>query len=360
MNCSFSKVFFLWAAIIALGRAQEERIELIGTLTQDAWNSLGGLRPQTGHQGTLNLVGNLFLWKNGDFRVHGLYNYGSLLSESMGDLQFANNMEAPKGFRLYELWYQHRWEKGKVILGQQEINNNFANTTNGSYFINSSFGMSPEMTINFPLSTYPLTGLGMVIRQQISSSLELGVGFFDGHPGLDNQTPWGERMALNSREGYFWISELQLNTFGTHKLGFWDYNSEGGAIRYSGYYLIGDIPLNKANAMEKGWGLFYQLGWAQKQVPIVRSYQGFGWVYRGLFTENTDGIGMAYGRAQLSQSWRQQSQQTNERVLEISYDYSPKPWIRIQPNWQMVFSPAQNVGISDASVFFIRLQVGAF
>ena len=358
MNRFFGKIFILWITITNLGRAQEERIELIGTLTQDTWKSSGGLKSQSGIQGNLDLVGNLYLWKNGDFSIRGFFNYGNLLSESMGDFQVANNMEAPEGFYLYELWYQHHWEKGKVILGQQEINNTFAYTTYGSFFVNSSFGIGPEMTVNFPLSTYPLTGLGLALRQQISPSLELGFGLFDGHPGLDSQTPWSERLALSAQEGHFWISEIQLNHFGTHKLGFWDYKAEGGSSSYSGYYLMGDIPFHKPGTEDKGWGIFYQLGRTLKQVPFIRAYQGIGCVYRGLFTDNTDGIGMAYGRAQLSRSWQQQTQQTNERVIELSYDYSPKPWIRIQPTWQMVFSPTQSSGISDASVFFVRLQLG--
>ena len=340
-------------------QAQEERIELMGTLTHDAWVNRGGLRESMKHYGNLDLLGNLFLWKNGEFRFHGIYNYGHLLSEQMGDLQIANNMEAPRGFKIYEFWYRHQWKNGSVVLGGQDVNNTFGATENGAFFVNSSFGMGPELTVNFPLSTFPYTGLGVALRQKINANIDLRIGVFDGYPGVDSSIPWRERSAIKAEEGSFWIGELQFDRWGSHRLGTWYQTKTPSGASLRGFYLIGDIALASQNNTHKGWGLFYQLGWVENEAPVARSYQGIGTVYRGLLTPKKDALGIAFGQVQLSDLWQQQTSRKNESVLEVSYSYAPSTYLRIQPNWQYVFNPAQQGGISNTSVLFLRVQIGA-
>lgn len=344
-------------------RSQIEKLELTGTLTNDlASNPLGGISQGVGIQGNLDLVAQLQLWKNGIFRYHGLFNYGDFLSTRMGDIQIVNNMEAPKGFKSYELWYEHQWEKVTLKIGQQEINNAFALTKNGLFFINSSFGLGPEFTINSPVSTFPFTGLGVTWTQQLKEKFTLRLGLFDGDPGLDISIPWHERLKVNSEEGSYWIGEIQWRQWGQHRMGTWHHRTQGGQRRLNGYYLMGDIPLMGSDDKDSTWALFYQLGWAEKSAPVVSNYQGLGLVRSALFTQNKDGMGVAFGRAGLSQTRKDEindSQFVSESVLEITYYYQPNNSFRIQPNWQYVFNPAQETGVPNAMVFLLRVQIGA-
>lgn len=346
-------------------RSQTERLELIATLTHDFITvPRGGLINDTGNIGNLDLVSNLVLWEKGRFHFQGLFNYGDPLSQWMGDVQVANNMEAPKGYKTYELWYEQEWDKLLLRIGQQEINNRFAWTENGLLFINSSFGIGPEFTLNIPVSTFPFTGLGITFVYNIHQDLHLRMGLFDGDPGLDAAVPWKKRMVLSRSEGSFGIGELQWSRWGQHRLGVWRHSTQKGQQQLWGSYLLGDIPLHKKQSQEEdGWGLFYQLGWTPKNAPVVSHYQGIGIVYRGLFASNKDAFGVAFGRAQLSSIRKQQLSLSNtlqsEQVLEFTYAYTPKSFIQIQPNWQYVLHPASQKEIANASVFMLRVILGA-
>ena len=358
----FVFIFFLF--VCPFSNAQVQRIELTGTLTHDfAGNPSGGLRQAFGVQGNIDLIAQLNLWEKGSFQYHGLINYGDLLSSRMGDLQVANNMEAPKGYKTYALWYEHIWKKASIKIGQQEINNSFAWTENGLRFINSSFGIGPEFTVNVPLSTFPLTGLGIVWMQSLRKNVRLRLGLFDGNPGLDSRIPWTDRMVVNKEEGSFRIGELQWFQNGQHRLGAWQHRTQSGQSRLQGYYLMGDIPLVKTTDQSHPlWGLFYQLGWVAKSAPVVSNYQGLGIVRTGLFTDTKDGMGIAFARAGLSSIWQDQLgtlSQHSESVIEMTYYYQPQKFLRIQPNWQYIFNPAQKSGSTNAMVFLLRIQIGA-
>lgn len=343
--------------------AQTEKIELKGTLINDlVSNPIGGIGQGTGLQGNIDLAVQLQLWKKGNFKYHALINYGNFLSSRMGDIQIANNMEAPKGYKSYELWYEHQWENARLKIGQQEINNAFAKTESGLVFINSSFGIGPEFTVNTPVSTFPFTGLGVAWTQQFKGNITLRLGLFDGDPGLDVSIPWQERLKVNKVEGSYWIGEIQWEKWGQHSMGTWHHRTQLGQNRLNGYYVMGDVPLMGSDDANPSWALFYQLGWTDKSAPVVSNYQGLGLVRSGLFTESKDGMGVAYGRAGLSQTWKDQinaSQFASESVLEITYYYQPYNSFRIQPNWQYVINPAQQAGISNAMVFLLRIQLGA-
>ena len=344
-------------------QAQDERLELIGTLTNDlATNPKGGISNGSSLQGNIDLIAQLQLWEKGTFKYHALINYGDFLSSRMGDIQIANNMEAPKGFKSYELWYEHQWEKARLKVGQQEINNAFAWTESGLVFINSSFGIGPEFTVNTPVSTFPFTGLGIVWIQKFNENLTYRIGLFDGNSGLDSQVAWHKRLALDREEGAYWIGELQWQKWGQHRLGLWQHRTQFGQNQLNGFYVMGDIPVVINPNTKEAWSLFYQLGWIAKTAPVVSNYQGLGIVRSGVFFDNEDGMGLAFACAGLSQTWKNQlqgEQFSSEKVIELTYYLQPKPYLRIQPNWQYVLNPAQKEGIPNAMVFILRFQIGA-
>ena len=196
--------------------AQEERLEIKAAYILDSWRPFGTTSSDFGQQGNLDLTADLLLGKLGDFRFHVLYNHGRSLSAQLGDIQIANNYQASKGFKIYELWYQKSWKKGQVKLGQLDVNNSFAYNDYGTFFIHSSFGIGPEFTLNIPLSTFPLTSLCFVAEHTINETLRLRLGVFDAYPGMDFSSSWEERLALSKDEGSFlfqsWNGRRKENT----------------------------------------------------------------------------------------------------------------------------------------------------
>lgn len=354
-------LLFLLISISIYG--QEERLELTGTLTHDFINNpTGGLQNKTSSISNLDLVLGLSLGSKGTFRFHSMYNNGESLSLRMGDLQVANNFEANKGYSIYELWYEYNWEKGAFKIGQQDINSTFQISSYGLSFINSSFGFTPDLTVNQAVSTFPATSLGGYVNYQLQETLQIRAGLFDGDSGWDTLRPWGDRLEWDSEGGTFFIVELEWQKKGQHKIGLWQRRYAAGVYKSKGYYAIGDIPLTSKSVKDKGLGFFYQLSWAGKEAAIINSYLGAGFVYRGVLTDNKDSFGIAFASAQLSQSYRNQFSTTfpkSEQVWELTYRYQPLSFVSIQPNWQCVVNPASDTNIPNASVWMLRIQIGA-
>ena len=117
------------------------------------------------------------MWEGGQFFVYLLNNHGNALSPLMGDFQVANNIEADSNSRLYEFWYQHHFKNGSLTLGQHNLNSVFAITETGGFFINSSFGIQPDLSANFPISIFPLAGLGGILSVNITPKMNNFVHF---------------------------------------------------------------------------------------------------------------------------------------------------------------------------------------
>lgn len=342
--------------------AQQERLEIIGSLTHDFYtHPSGGLETGSGVMGTINLASMLVLWDHGYFFGQSIYNYGPSLSATMGDLQVANNIEAMEGWKMYELWYQHSGESWSITVGQQDVNSHFAASDYGQHFINSSFGISPELTVNFPLSTFPATSLGGVIGIQWNSQLSFRLGVFDGHPGWDTQRPWKERLRWNTQGGTFGIAEWEFQGKSNHKLGLWQHRTSHSQSSLQGLYLVGDVPLFTSDSQSREMGMFYQLGFSGPSAPLINQYLGFGLVVKGLIPTVKDRFGIGYARAQLSNMYRQSFAgllPSAEQIIEFTYHFPLTSWIQLQPNFQYVVHPATDVGISNAVLWMLRVQIG--
>ena len=335
--------------------AQEERLEIKAAYVLDGWRPFNTGASDLGQQGNVDLTSDLLLGKFGQARFHVLYNHGPSLSAQIGDAQVANNYEASKGFKIYEFWYEKKWKKGQLKLGQLDVNNSFAFTDTGSYFINSSFGIGPEITLNIPLSTFPLTSLGIVGAYALNEKLQFKLGLFDAYPGLDFSTSWKERLSFDQEEGTFFIAELEWSKKGKHKLGYWRNDSFGQ--QRTGYYLYGDLPLISAGENNQ-LALFYQFGWLNQINAVVKHYQGVGMVLKRLFTEQKDAFGIAYARANFSPFGRNNftvNGTKSEQVLELNYTYDVSTYIKLQPSWQKIVHPALTNDFSSTSVFIFRL-----
>ncbi len=90
----------------------------------------------------------------------------------IGDLQTASNIEAPDHFLLQEAWYEQQFADGmlSLLFGLHDLNSEFYVSDYGSLFLNSSFGIGPDMTVNVPLSIFPRAGLA--VRARIAPTLQ--------------------------------------------------------------------------------------------------------------------------------------------------------------------------------------------
>jgi len=348
-----------------------------GAYTLDlASNIKGGTEQGYAYLGNIDLnftfdTQKLGLWEGGQFFVYLLNNHGNALSPLMGDFQVANNIEADSNSRLYEFWYQHRFNNATLTLGQHDLNSVFAITDTGGFFINSSFGIQPDLSANFPISIFPLAGLGGILSINITPKITFSNGIYDGDPGTEENNPNSLKWSINQTDGALLIHELSYEKKtdslwqATYKIGFWNHTQNQIYDQVTkkgsqGVYFIGDKKLTSLTEPEKGLKGFTQIGFSLNEFNPVKSYLGTGFTYKGIFTNrenDTGGIAVAHTRfSNYYQSLFTSGKLKSETAIELSYEFVFSNPIVLKPNIQYIIHPASNTNIPNALMALVRMS----
>ena len=194
-----------------------ENVETFGNLS-------GGVRQGFEANGlttvTLQMdTGKAFGLKGGTLNASGLqYWGGNLTADNLMVLQTLTDIEAPVGVRLWELWYQQKFtDRFDIKIGEQSLDEEFtiAPTAN-AFFVSAASGWPGVPTIDLPGGgpAYPLAGLGVRGRAQLTDSVTLLAGVFNGSPiprnspNAPQSNPHGVSFPLDT--GVLAIAELQL------------------------------------------------------------------------------------------------------------------------------------------------------
>lgn len=329
----------------------------------------GGLQSGSEYQGGLLMMLNvdsekLGLWSHGSFRASSLYMHSgpSFSDHHVGDLNRVSLLDFPDTFRLWELWYEHKFPDGKVSLkaGQLDIGMDFIvpeyyNTIGSVNFLNQTF-FSPTMAFNvydqpyFPVGNHALAATpsaapGARLRADLTPQPYAQAGVYEGNP---DRSFGGTRFHLDGAEGalsYFEVGfkhnqgKDAAGPPGTFKLGAW-YHTDRFFDMYDGMFVafdnlsvaMGGSPLGIITSPREHGGNygFYFLAdhvlWLEhlKDDPAQRGLVGFfrvatatkdrnlaqfgvdgGLVYKGLLpTRDWDTLGVAFSYLQISDDLR--------------------------------------------------------
>ncbi|MEZ6115010.1 MAG: carbohydrate porin [Pirellulaceae bacterium] len=210
---------------------------------------------------------------------HGI----GITNDFLGDFQTISNIDAGDLTQVSEYWWLQQFgENAWCKLGKQDGNADFCASDLSGDFINSSFGLIP----NVPIPTFPDPGVGFAGFWQTTEKLGIGSGVYDGSP---DGRKWGWSGLGN--EGYFWVTEVvgicsQLDL--TWRWGNWWHTAETDVISAGapasrdgnhGWYVIFDqILFREAEDDQQGLGLFGQYGTAPADRNEVSDYYGIGLV----------------------------------------------------------------------------------
>ena len=162
-----------------------------------------------------------FGWYGGTFNISALEIHGRKLStDNLGNLQTASGIEADRSLRLWELWYQQKIleeDRLDIKIGQQSLDQEFMDSNNATYFVNTMFGwpMVPSADLPGGGPAYPLSALGVRVRARPVDQLNILLGVFNGSPVFNNsgdpqqRNPSGTSFPLNG--GALAILELQYS-----------------------------------------------------------------------------------------------------------------------------------------------------
>ena len=383
-----------------------ENVETFGNLSGGVKQSLEpkGLTTVTLQMDTEKAFG----LKGGTLNVSGLQVYGGELNaDNLLVLQTVSDIDAPVGIRLWELWYQQKFgDKFDVKIGEQSLDEEFIIAPSGnSLFINGVSGWPGLPTVDLPGGgpVYPLAALGVRGRAQLTDSVTMLGGVFNGSPiprdspSTPTSNPHGVSFPLDV--GTLAIAELQYAYGssahgkanadgplpGIYKIGAWydSYKFDDQQTDTIGLPLAS--PLSNGNpATHHGdfslYGVMDQMIWRSKDNasrnlnvffrPMFTPYQdrnlvsasinaGFA-LHAPLPGRDNDAFGVEMGTVWASSgasAFDRQMQffqpsvytpiRSSETFLEATYQFQVLPAWQIQPDVQYFINPGLGIANPD-------------
>jgi len=360
-------IFLLFNFSMVSAQETETAFEFSAAYTSDfGRNFSGGLEQKNAYLGNLDLTAtfnteNANLWKGGAFFIYLLNDHGTSLSKYIGDLQGVDNIEANTHTRLYQFWYMQKFGKLSIIIGQHDLNSEFSITEYGRTFINSCFGIQPDISGNVPTSIFPVATLGVILKYEVKDRFSILTAIYHGDPGNQADNPNSLNWKLDNSSGVLNILELQYQLKnktkpGTYKLGSWIHSADN----HYGIYAIADQKLiNEKHDPDKGLGFFTQLGIAPHKGVDFDYYASFGLHYSGLFGgRKEDILGLALGHASISKHLIEQDQiidLTGETVIELVYEVRINDYITIKPDLQYIVNPGATSAVKNSLTGIFRI-----
>jgi porin len=293
-------------------------------------------------------TGQAGLWPGGTLFIQGMRIHGDQPSRFViGDLQIASNIEAPAQLVLEQAWYEQRLLHGRLALlaGLYDLNRDFNVSEYAALFLNSSFGIGPEISANVPASIYPRPGWGARIRIQPTARWYVQLADLDGDP---------ETRALSAREGQMWVAETGIEgPHGQYKLGAWLHTATkayGGRVFRNDYgaYVLADQQLAAIGAARIG--AFVRYGWVPPARNAVTRFLGLGLHVAGAIpSRDQDMLGLGLARAVTHTG--------AEDALELTYRAVVSSSIAIQPSFQWINDPGGTAGAPPVRVGLLRFEL---
>src|SRR5258708_30891015 len=90
----------------------------------------------------------MFGWADPTGFLYGMGLHGGQPDDFVGGAQGVSSITGPRGARLDEAWLQHNFLGNRLSLlaGRYDLNGEFYRLHSAALFLNSSFGMGPEIS----------------------------------------------------------------------------------------------------------------------------------------------------------------------------------------------------------------------
>jgi porin len=134
-----------------------------------------------------------------------LFSQGPALSDRVGDVQYASNIEASSGSRIYQAYLEQSFAEDRIALlvGIEDLGSEFYQTDSSGLFLNSSFWVGPELSRTgsgeMGPSVYPYPGLAARVKIVPLADWTVRAGVYEGDP---------ERRNLSPNQGVLGMSEI--------------------------------------------------------------------------------------------------------------------------------------------------------
>ena len=306
------------------------------------------------------------------FHIHLLKTGGKGPSENfIGDAQVASNIEGKSSRFLYEALVIQQFGNICLSFGLHDLNTEFMMSEYAGDFINSSFGIFPAVSLNVPVSIFPVTSVGGILCYHKNS-----FGFAAGLYNLNNDYLEEEEFNFQNhlyQKGYLAVAEISYhlesdnNLTGEYKLGGYfkdcspgeEFTEDECTLKNENYgiYGIADQSIVSIGSNFQ-LGIFAQIGLSPKKTNYVPDYYGAGIsIHTNDKKYAPEFVGLAFGTVGLNSYSAEMGyyNPVRETAIELSAKKTLFEKLTLQPDLQYIISPS---GIyENALVGILRLQV---
>ncbi len=335
-------------------------------------------------------------WQGAEFLVSAFDVHGHGPTRSLvGNQQIVSNLEATPSLKLYDFWLDQTLldKKLSLRLGQEGVNDEMMTTAYGGLFLNSSFGFPgmPAAVLPSGGPNYPLATPFARAQLKPDDQWTLVGAVFNGDPAPpgpgDPQIRDRNGTAFRLDDHALAVAEAwyspdpqapeELPT--TYKLGVWYASSHfadqrvdtaglrlanpassGLARAHAGdwaiYGSIDQMIWRRPGTKDQGIGVFLQVmgGPADRNLSNLFVEAGMNW--RAPFERRPqDVFGLAFAYLGISPAARAFSRDlmvfgragfpydSNETVVEATYQAPVTDWLTLQPDIQLVINPGAGI-----------------
>jgi porin len=324
-------------------------------------------------------MGTLAGLRGGTLFFLGLGTHGDDPGGSSGTAHAPSNLAADDAWRVLEFWYEQSLlgDRAGLLFGVYAVDSEFDAKETADVFLNGGFGTGLDLSetgLNGP-SIFPVTGLALRGRIQITSTLGLRAAIAEGAPG-DLDDPTAFEIDLDDDEGVFTIAELDWQPAGFEFLRFgvggWRYSTDFERIDGRGekdgsagvYGFAEGLLFREPGSADQGLSGFVRLGRADDDVNRFGAYRGAGLVYTGLVPgRDGDVLGLGISSVDNGDEFVDavrdggERVQRSETVVELTYRADVLPWLSVQPALQYAMNPDTDPALDDHLAVALRIGV---
>jgi porin len=349
--------------------SNDQAVKVQATYTGDIAGVRAGSDPGITYLDNLDVTLKLRLqpllgWSDAQLFLHGLANQGGSVSRRAGDIQGADNIEAPTNWSLFEAWLeQDVGGAASLLVGLYDINSEFDHLDSADLFINSSQGLDAVLGNsgrNGP-STFPATSLGARLKMLVGGQLYFQGAVLDGVPG-DLANPRGTHVRFDSADGALVLFEsgfvqgLRGGRAAAEEL-------EHVRRRRVGREGVNLYALKIASYAEQGLSAHARVAYGNPRFSVTSLYTGGGLSYTGLIPgRDSDQAGVAASAAWSSGAERAVRRDLGvpaaraEVAFESTYLFDIASWFSTQLDAQYILSPSMDPARDNAVVLIARVQ----
>ena len=272
-----------------------------------------------------------------------------------------------EAIRLFEAWADIPiGGGGSLRFGLYDLNSEFDAVDAGALFLNSSHGIGAEFASsgqNGP-SIFPVTSLALRLQRTITPQWTVRAAILDAVPG-DPNYPKRTAIKLSDEQGALLIAEIERQSGGTRFVaGHWFYTRDqarfdaaGVAPSRGGYALLERRLAGDEDGTEGELRGFARAGFADRRTSPVAAYFGAGlnWSQPFMF-EREHALGLAVAWAEFGRPYRRETLAKQREVnVELTYRHSLSDYVTVQPDIQLIFSPAGDPSLDTAIAAGLRV-----